>query len=323
LQSVGYGQRINWNKTIMPAIKERLNAFNQRGITPTLRAMFYALVSLRVIPNLQPQYQYLSHFTARARENGELPIDCFADQSRRIIQDFNDTYETMEEYIGRGISHLENATHDYVKGIPRWHGQPHYVEVWIEKDALSGTFKSILGNRQVKIVPNRGFSSISFSHENIERLKAYQDEGKEIHIRYFGDLDPSGESIDEIITNKLRQYGMFGVDFQRIAITEEQMNRFNLPSNPDPETLRKLKRDTRARSFMTRHDGELFQIEVDALQAYAPDEFKRLVQQSVDQFFDENIHQQLRAEHSPSETSSKKSLRSLLGRLNNNPATHN
>ena len=317
MQSIGYGHRINWNKTVMPAIKERLDAFSQRGITPTLRAMFYALVSLRVIPNLQPQYQYLSHFTARARENGQLPIDCFADQSRRIIQDFNDTYETMEDYVERGVSHLENATYNYPKGIPRWHRQPHYVEVWIEKDALSGTFKSILGNRQVKIVPNRGFSSVSFNYENIERLKAYQDEGREIHIRYFGDLDPSGESIDEIITTKLAQYGIFGVDFQRVAVTEEQMYRFNLPHNPDLETLNKLRRDTRARSFMTRHDGELFQIEVDALQAYAPDEFKRLVQLSVDQFFDEDTYQQILAEYAPTEINRlvKKTLRSLLKRM--------
>ena len=81
-----YEYRMNWNKTVMPAINERLDAFNNRGITPTLRTVFYALVSLGVISNIQSQYQYLSHFTARARENGQLPIDCFADQSRRIIQ---------------------------------------------------------------------------------------------------------------------------------------------------------------------------------------------------------------------------------------------
>jgi len=59
-----------------------------------------------------------------------------------------------------------------------------------------------------------------------------------------------------------------GVDFKRVAVTEEQMDRFNLPRNPDSETLRKLKRDTRAKSIMSRHNGDLFQIEVDALQAY-------------------------------------------------------
>lgn len=89
------------------------------------------------------------------------------------------------------------------------------------------------------------------------------------------DLDPSGEFIDEVINKKLLQYGLYGIDFKRIALTEQQTSQFNLPHNPDPETLRKLRKDTRAKSFMRRHNGQLFQIEVDALQAYAPEEFKK------------------------------------------------
>lgn len=295
----------------MPAIKDRLDAFNSRGIVPTLRAMFYALVSLQVIPNLQMKYQQLSYVTARARENGELPIDCFADQSRGITEGFDDRVETLDGYIKRGINYLENAVSVYPKNIARWQGQPHYVEVWIEKDALTGTFRSVLGDRQVRIVPNRGFSSVPFTFKNIERLRTFQKKGKSIHIVYFGDLDPSGESIDEIINSKLKQYGISGVDFQRIAVTEDQMNRFNLPRNPDSETLKKLERDTRAKSFKQKHGGELFQIEVDALQAYAPDEFSRLTQRSIDQFFDEDIHERIISEHSHEEIN----VESLLRRL--------
>jgi hypothetical protein len=209
-----------------------------------------------------------------------------ADQSRRVVQDFNDTYQSPEQYLDRAIMYLQDAPNDYRYSIPRWHEQPEYVEVWVEKDALAGTLKSILENRQVRIVPNRGFCSIAFSHDNVERLKHFQYEGKTIHILYLGDLDPSGEVIDEIIYKKLRQYGLYGVDFKRIAVTEEQTRQFNLPHNPDPETLRKLRKDTRAKSFVRRHNGELFQIEVDALQAYAPEEFKNMVQQHVDKYFD-------------------------------------
>lgn len=114
-------KRIDWKKQVMPAITDRLQDFDSCGIIPTLRAMFYALVSLRVIPNLQPQYQYLSHFTARARENGELPMDCFADQSRRIVQDFNDIYQSPEEYTGKAIKYLKNAANEYCNTILRWH----------------------------------------------------------------------------------------------------------------------------------------------------------------------------------------------------------
>jgi hypothetical protein len=64
-----------------------------------------------------------------------------------------------------------------------------------------------------------------------------------------GHLDPSGEVIDEVIDRKLRQYGIYDVDFRCMAVTEEQTRQFNLPHNPDLETRRKLKKDTRAKSL--------------------------------------------------------------------------
>jgi hypothetical protein len=293
--------RINWNKNVLPAVRERLNIFQSQGIDqPTLRSMFYALYSLGIIPNTKSAYQSLSRITARAREGGQLPIDCFADQSRQIIQDFNDGYESPEDYVELGILHLANASNKYHETIPRWYGQPEYVEVWIEKDASSGTFMSILGNRQVRIVPTRGFSSVSFNNLNFQRLLYFQEQGKNVHILYFGDLDPSGESISSTVQEKFNHYGI-DIDFHRIAVTEGQMIQFNLPRNPDPETLAKLRRDPRRQSFMDRHNGELFQIEIDALQAYAPLQFRNLVQNPVDQYFDEGIYQRVLTapEHSP------------------------
>jgi hypothetical protein len=262
--------------------------------------MFYALYSLGIIPNTKSAYQSLSRITARAREDGQLPVDCFADQSRQVIQDFDDVYESPEDYIERAISHLANASNKYHETIPRWNGQPEYVEVWIEKDASSGTFRSILGNRQVLIVPTRGFSSVLFNNSNFQRLLYFQQQVKNVHILYFGDLDHSGESISSTVLEKFNHYGI-DVDFQRISVTEQQMMQFDLPRNPDPETLTKLRRDPRRQSFMNKHNGELFQIEIDALQAYAPLEFKNLVQNSVDRYFDERIYQQvlIAPEHSP------------------------
>ena len=150
------------------------------------------------------------------------------------------------------------------------------------------------------IVPTRGFSSVSFNNSNFQRLLYFQQQVKNVHILYFGDLDPSGESISSTVLEKFNHYGI-DVDFQRIAVTEQQMMQFDLPRNPDPETLTKLRRDPRRQSFMNKHNGELFQIEIDALQAYAPLEFKNLVQNSVDRYFDERIYQQVLTapEHSP------------------------
>lgn len=260
--------------------------------------MFYALFSLHVIPNTENYYKSLSKYTARWRESGELYIDCFIDQSRHVVEDFDDVYESPQEFLSRRARHLEDAPLVYRSTIPRWHNQSHYVEVWTEKDAQVGLLRSILrggtGNtidRQVRIVPTRGYSGPAFNFPNVKRLKAWQAIGKQVHILYFGDMDPSGENIDQVVRDKLVQYGLVNVDFQRIAITDEQIAVYELPRNPDPATLTKLEHDSRRWQFRKNHNGELFQVEVDALAALAPDAFRDLVLNSVDQFYNEDIYE--------------------------------
>ena len=83
--------RIDWDEMVLPEVKERLTNFNDRGIIPTLRAMFYALFStLDWFPNTRSYYSSLSDKTARWRESRLLPINCFVDQSRHVVEDFDD-----------------------------------------------------------------------------------------------------------------------------------------------------------------------------------------------------------------------------------------
>src|SRR5215207_11253162 len=178
----------NWNGLVLPRIKEQLEDFDNQGIVPTLREMYYTLVDLGVIPKTDAAYHALSDHTARWREDGTLPIDCFADRTRRVIKDFDDDYETIDDYVDRGIYYLENANSRY--SIPRWHRQLHYVEVWLEKDAAVESIRSIVKDRDVLVVPNRGHSSVAFLNQNIDRLKKKQFEGKLIVILYLGDADP-------------------------------------------------------------------------------------------------------------------------------------
>jgi hypothetical protein len=307
----------------MPVIKKRLSLWANQQIKPTLRGLFYTLVSLNVLENTSNKYDYLSKFTARARENSEkmsetrfkrngeaytykfedketLPIDCFADNVRRVI-DIDDIYETPQEFFDKGVRYfVKDISGNYV--LPKWHNQPHYVEVWVEKDAMAGTLNSIInvaGQRQVRIVPTRGQESVTFAWENVQRLQAKQIEGKSVHIRYFGDLDPSGEAIEGELINKLtaEPYTLRGIDFKRVGVTKVQKERFNLIPNKDPKTMSKLKRDSNRFAFMEKYDLEseddLFQIEVDALEAIAPEQFRALVLQSVDEFFDKRIYRQV------------------------------
>ncbi|MFY9798953.1 MAG: hypothetical protein WAJ93_24965, partial [Candidatus Nitrosopolaris sp.] len=49
--------------------------------------------------------------------------------------------------------------------------------------------------------------------------------------------------------------------------------------------INKVNNDTRKNAFIRKY-GKLYVVELDALLAIGPDEFKSIVQESVDQFFD-------------------------------------
>jgi hypothetical protein len=69
-----------------------------------------------------------------------------------------------------------------------------------------------------------------------------------------------------------------------------------MPKNK--ETIDKVNNDTRKNGFIRKY-GKLYIVELDALLAIVPDEFKSIVQGSVDQFFDEEIYQDVLSDNQP------------------------
>jgi hypothetical protein len=156
----------------------------------------------------------------------------------------------------------------------------------VDRKASQDTFASFLRGRDVRIAVNRGYSSWSFLYENCTRLLKVKESGKEIHILYFGEFDPSGDNMEDHLDKAFVYFGLEDIDFQRITVTEEQIEQLGLPAMPKSvETINKVNNDTRKNAFIRKY-GKLYVVELDALLAIGPDEFKSIVQESVDQFFD-------------------------------------
>ena len=164
-------------------------------------------------------------------------------------------------------------------------------------------FSAILTeSRQVRIVPNGGWSSESFMKKNLDRLRYYtrfRDEstnwfavGRDVYVLYYGDYDPTGLMMVENLRIELES---MNINFEHVAITKEQIEQFRLGhlTNPDLVVMAKLDRDSNAAAFKEDNDGRLFQIELDALNALLPDDFIALLEDSVDRYFDESIHMQI------------------------------
>jgi hypothetical protein len=114
-----------------------------------MRGLFYILISKNILENLQNRYKGLSRKLVEARKKEEINPDCIVDESRTII-DINDSFYPLEQIIDAQLDILKSLPENYKRRyIPRWYGQPRYVEVWVEKKAMAGVLKSILAGYEV------------------------------------------------------------------------------------------------------------------------------------------------------------------------------
>ena len=105
-------------------------------------------------------------------------------------------------------------------------------------------FEKLLEGKCVRIRANKGFPSLVFLNQCCVELKKVIEEmgfdPEDIHIKYAGDWDPSGEGMVYYIKKRLRQLGIEGVNVERIAVLPEQITEYNLPLMPiEPENGKK------------------------------------------------------------------------------------
>jgi hypothetical protein len=276
-------KRVNWNNDVMPIMKERLELFNRYGIIPTLKTIFYSLVILNIIPNSYSYYNYLIKYTNHARVRGELPISCFPEQNLPKITNSNNEFFDAKQYIQKIINYLEERSlNPSIQDYPFNNKSDllyNDIEIWVENNGISFTLHNLFKDSSIKIISNKRTNNLGFINKNIKRLKYSLKEDKKTTILYFGNFDLFNTDIDKMINNTLINFNL-NIDFKKIAITENQMRNLHLPENPNPEIIRKLDSNLRKEYFIRKY-GRIFQIELESLQAYAPENFKNLVIGSV------------------------------------------
>lgn len=179
----------------------------------------------------------------KARQQGIIPWDWIEDRIRqpRVVSMWRDLADF-----------LNTVRQAYRKDI--WPDQPAYLEVWLEKDALSGIFEDVTSGYGVTLVVGRGYNSWSALKDVAERI-AYH--GKPATILYFGDFDPSGEDIARALTEGLSFFGI-SPKVEKVALTKEDVITYNLP----PDFTKKT--DSRSRAFVAKYYGDMA-VELDAL----------------------------------------------------------
>ena len=226
----------------------------------TVRQVFYRLVSSGVIEKTEAEYKNtVCRLLTIMRREGELPFGWIADNTRWMRKPR--TYSSLEDV-------LEQTANFYRRAL--WDDQDVYVEVWLEKDALSGVLYPITEGWDVPLMVTRGYPSLSFLYSAADNIR---DIGKPTFIYYLGDYDPSGVNIPQVVERNLHELAPgASISFQRIAVNPDQIRSMELLTRPTKMT------DSRAKNFR----GE--SVEVDAI---PPGVLKQLVEDSIVAHVDE------------------------------------
>ncbi|EAE1669493.1 hypothetical protein ARW38_13665 [Listeria monocytogenes] len=241
---------------------ERVNSiiteYSSKGYELTLRQVYYQLVATGVIENTERSYKNLGTLISNARLAGLVDWESIVDRTRNL-RGFN--YDLTPE------STLNNMAMNY-KTDP-WIGQEHYVEVWVEKDALVDIVGKIAGQLDIDYFSCRGYVSQSAMYRAARRLHRQVSMGKNVTILHLGDHDPSGIDMSRDIETRLNTFEVFP-KVERIALNMNQIELYNPPPNPTKIT------DSRAKEYITNFGYECW--ELDALK---PEVINDLIFQKV------------------------------------------
>jgi hypothetical protein len=219
----------------------------------TVRQVYYQLVSRQVIENNRAQYQAVSNALVWARQEGIISWEWIEDRLRRPR-----TVSMWDDLVDFG----ETILPAYRRNV--WAGQACFVEVWLEKDALSGIFEDVLEPYGVTLNVGRGYDG----WDSIHNASARFGNGEDGVILYFGDFDPSGEDMVRSLKERLAFFGC-EPEIVKCALTLDDVNRYSLPPDFTKAT------DTRQKGFVEKY-GDIA-VELDALAVDA------LVQRITDQ----------------------------------------
>ena len=243
----------------------------------TVRQIYYRFVSLSEeekdtiggFPNNRLSLEKISRLLRIAMESDRIPWEWIVDKSRPTYHGRGGYTRGPGEYLREVLLSSNDYFRDYTVT------QPNFIQVWLEKDALSDTIVATTRPLGVDLVCARGFSSCSKSKEIAEELETVID--KPITIFYLGDHDPSGHCIEQAMARKVREYSD-DVDFtiKRLAIHKADIARFHLP----PQKIKS--EDSRAEGFREKFGEQC--VELDALPV---EELRRRVHDAIWELIDE------------------------------------
>lgn len=233
----------------------------------TVRQVFYQATVRGIVEKAESGYTKVQTDLTVLRRAGVLRYDWLADNTRwqRKPASYDSVHHALEE-----------TARFYRKSL--WADADSYVEIWLEKDALSGVVLPITSLYDVPLMVARGYASLSFLHSAADYISSLTVPA---YIYHLGDFDPSGVNAGQKIEQTLREMAPEAeIHFERIAVNSDQISAWSLPTRPTKKS------DTRSKTF-----GEI-SVELDAIE---PNLLRSIVEATIQRHLPEEQLTVLRA----------------------------
>lgn len=244
-----------------------IDEYSKQGYELTLRQAYYQLVARGYIENNERSYKNIGSLINDGRLAGLIDWNSITDRTRNLRN---------RSHWDRPQDVIYSAKYSYL--LDKWKGQPNYVEVWVEKDALVDIVGQACHPIDTPYFSCRGYTSQSEMWTAAQRFIRQKNRDNR-YIIHLGDHDPSGIDMTRDIQERLE---MFGADVyvKRVALTMNQVNTYNPPPNPAKIT------DSRCGKYIDQYGEESW--ELDALE---PQMLVNLITNEVTVLRDDEIYQ--------------------------------
>ena len=221
----------------------------------SVRGVYDQATVRSLVEKTEGGYDKVQHDLVLMRRAGDLPYGWITDNTR---------WQRKPRTFGSIDEALEDTLRLYRKSL--WADADCYVEIWLEKDALAGVILPVTVEYDVPLMVARGYASLSFLYEAAEYINELD---VPTFIYHLGDYDPSGVNAGETIERSLRELAPnAAITFKRLAVTPQQIARWNLPTRPTKPS------DSRSKGF-----GDI-SVELDAID---PNTLRAIVRDAIEQ----------------------------------------
>lgn len=194
----------------------------------SVRHVFYRMTDPRLPEPVEKSdrgYRHVQDRCVKLRRSGLIPYNWIADLSRQGY--FTNTFDDAADFLRSMAGHYR---------ADLWRDAEYRCEVWAESRSIASVMLKDCKELAVDLFPCGGFSSLSFVHAAAQQQNISQDK-RPLVVLYVGDYDPAGVLIDRALERELREHlrSDIELDFRRIAINEDQVAEFDLPTKPRKE----------------------------------------------------------------------------------------